>query len=77
MFDGLALVLEIISDTEIKVYTLDTKENIVLTASKGDIVGLKDMFETEETVIVPYNIKNKTLDGVIVLEDEGVEEFIQ
>lgn len=30
MFDYLALVLEIISDTEIKVYALDTKEETVI-----------------------------------------------
>lgn len=70
MFDELALVLEIISDTEIKVYTLDTKEDLIITATKGDIIGLKEMFETEETVIIQYDRETKTVISGLNVEDE-------
>ncbi|MBY0756285.1 hypothetical protein K5V21_12590 [Clostridium sardiniense] len=77
MFDGLALVLEIVRDTEIKAYTLDTKETTILNGAKGYIVGLSDLFEREESVIVQYDIENKIISKKEILEDYEIEEFRQ
>ena len=77
MFDGLALILEIISDTEIKVYTLDSKENIILNVRKEYTESIKDMIENDETIIVPYDIESKTIDEKEILDDMEIEEFRQ
>lgn len=77
MFSGLALVLEIVGDKEIKAYTLDTKETIILTGTKGYIVGLSDLVEKEESVIVQYDIETKVIYIKENLEDYEIEEFRQ
>ena len=77
MFEELALVLEIINNTEIKVYTLDSKENIILNVRKEYIESIKDMIENDETIIVPYDKESKTISNKEILNDIEIEEFRQ
>ncbi|KQC91417.1 hypothetical protein AM596_14765 [Clostridium perfringens CP4] len=49
MGENLALVEKILNDTEIEVYTLDTKETIVLKLKDYEVEELKDSIENEET----------------------------
>lgn len=77
MFDGLALVLEIISDSKIKIYTLDTKEDIILDVRKEYIESIKEDIDNDETIIVPYDIENKIICEDEILKDIGIEEFKQ
>ncbi|ELC8331500.1 hypothetical protein QYB80_001397 [Clostridium perfringens] len=65
MGDNLALVEKILSETEIQVYTLDTKETIVLKLEEYEIEDLKDSIENEEIVIIGYDRENKTIDRSI------------
>ncbi|MBY0757159.1 hypothetical protein K5V21_17145 [Clostridium sardiniense] len=64
MFDNLAMVQKVISESELEVYTLDTKETKVVTASKLYVEDIKDLLEEDETIIVYYD-KNT----IIVNED--------
>ncbi|ELC8453532.1 TPA: hypothetical protein I9092_000883 [Clostridium perfringens] len=65
MGENLALVEKILSETEIQVYTLDTKETIVLKLEEYEIEDLKDSIENEEIVIIGYDRENKTIDRSI------------
>ncbi|XZI52529.1 hypothetical protein ACSXD3_06495 [Clostridium perfringens] len=65
MGENLALVEKILSETEIQVYTLDTKETIVLKLEEYEIEDLKDSIENEEMVIIGYDRENKTIDRSI------------
>ncbi|WP_283690610.1 hypothetical protein [Clostridium perfringens] len=62
MFSNLALVEKILSKNEIEVYTLDTKETIVLKLKDYEVEELKDSIENEETIIIGYDRENKTID---------------
>ena len=57
MFDNLAMVQKVISESELEVYTLDTKETKVVTASKLYVEDIKDLLEEDETIIVYYDKK--------------------
>ncbi|MBM7835598.1 hypothetical protein [Clostridium sardiniense] len=57
MFDDLAMVQKVISESELEVYTLDTKETKVVTASKLYVEDIKDLLEEDETIIVYYDKK--------------------
>lgn len=57
MFDDLAMVKKVISESELEVYTLDTKETKVVTASKLYVEDIKDLLEEDETIIVYYDKK--------------------
>ena len=65
MFSNLALVGKILSKNEIEVYTLDTKETIVLKLKDYEVEELKDSIENEETIIIGYDRENKTIDRSI------------
>lgn len=62
MGDNLALVEKILNETEVQVYTLDTKETIVLKLKDYEVEELKDSIENEETIIIGYDRENKTID---------------
>ena len=47
MFDNLAIVEKLLSETEIEVYTLDTKETIILKLEDYEVEELKDSIEDE------------------------------
>ncbi|MGU8439005.1 hypothetical protein ACV3OB_16700 [Clostridium perfringens] len=65
MGENLALVEKILNETEVQVYTLDTKETIVLKLEEYEIEDLKDSIENEEIVIIGYDRENKTIDRSI------------
>ncbi|XZJ30639.1 hypothetical protein ACSXDC_07485 [Clostridium perfringens] len=65
MFDNLAIVEKLLSETEIEVYTLDTKENIILKLEDYEVEELKDSIEDEEIIIIGYDRENKTIDRSI------------
>ncbi|EOU2001625.1 hypothetical protein ACV3WU_04865 [Clostridium perfringens] len=65
MFDNLAIVEKLLSETEIEVYTLDTKETIILKLEDYEVEELKDSIENEETIIIGYDRENKTIDRSI------------
>ncbi|EDT70297.1 conserved hypothetical protein [Clostridium perfringens D str. JGS1721] len=65
MGENLALVEKILSENEIEVYTLDTKETITLKVEKYEVEELKELLENEEMIIVGYDKKNKTIDRSI------------
>lgn len=57
MFDNLAMVQKVISESELEVYTLDTKETKVVTASKLYVEDIRELLEEDETIIVYYDKK--------------------
>ncbi|WP_415349554.1 hypothetical protein [Clostridium perfringens] len=61
MFDNLAIVEKLLSETEIEVYTLDTKETIILKLEDYEVEELKDSIEDEEIIIIGYDRENKTI----------------
>ncbi|EDT70038.1 conserved hypothetical protein [Clostridium perfringens D str. JGS1721] len=65
MGDNLALVEKILSKNEIEVYTLDTKETIVLKLENYEVEELKESMENEEIIIIGYDRENKTIDRSI------------
>ncbi|EOU1476202.1 hypothetical protein [Clostridium perfringens] len=65
MFDNLAIVEKLLSETEIEVYTLDTKETIILKLEDYEVEELKDSIEDEEIIIIGYDRENKTIDRSI------------
>ncbi len=65
MGENLALVEKILSENEIEVYTLDTKETITLKVESYEVEELKELLEIEEMIIVGYDKKNKTIDRSI------------
>ncbi|EOU2046038.1 hypothetical protein C4D43_15595 [Clostridium perfringens] len=65
MGDNLALVEKILSENEVAVYTLDTKETIILKLEDYEVEELKDSIEDEEIIIIGYDRENKTIDRSI------------
>ncbi|WP_415331611.1 hypothetical protein [Clostridium perfringens] len=65
MGENLALVEKILSKNEIEVYTLDTKENIILKVENYEVEELKELLENEEMIIIGYDRENKTIDRSI------------
>ncbi|UYX11659.1 hypothetical protein ACSW88_07010 [Clostridium perfringens] len=65
MFDNLAIVEKLLSETEIEVYTLDTKETIILKLEDYEVEELKDSIEDEEIIIIGYDRENKIIDRSI------------
>ncbi|MGU8317816.1 hypothetical protein [Clostridium perfringens] len=65
MFNNLALVEKILSENEIEVYTLDTKETIILKVKNYEVEELKELLENEETIIIGFDRENKTIDRSI------------
>lgn len=68
MGDNLALVEKILSENEIEVYTLDTKETIILKVENYEVEELKELMENEEIIIIGYDRENKII-------DRNVKEF--
>ncbi|MBO3390416.1 hypothetical protein ACSW8Q_03510 [Clostridium perfringens] len=65
MGENLALVEKILSKNEIEVYTLDTKETIILKVENYEVEELKELLENEEMIIIGYDRENKTIDRSI------------
>ncbi|MDU5491425.1 hypothetical protein ACY0I0_05830 [Clostridium perfringens] len=65
MGENLALVEKILSENEIEVYTLDTKETIILKVENYEVEELKELLENEEMIIIGYDKENKTIDRSI------------
>ena len=65
MGENLALVEKILSENEIEVYTLDTKETITLKVENYEVEELKELLEIEEMIIIGYDKENKTIDRSI------------
>ncbi|PWW95435.1 hypothetical protein CYK76_03935 [Clostridium perfringens] len=65
MVDNLAIVEKLLSETKIEVYTLDTKETIILKLEDYEVEELKDSIEDEEIIIIGYDRENKTIDRSI------------
>ncbi|BDU81166.1 hypothetical protein SNUCP2_08340 [Clostridium perfringens A] len=65
MGENLALVEKILSENEIEVYTLDTKETITLKVENYEVEELKELLENEEMIIIGYDKENKTIDRSI------------
>lgn len=65
MGENLALVEKILSKNEIEVYTLDTKETIILKVENYEVEELKELLENEEMIIIGYDKENKTIDRSI------------
>ncbi|AMN32106.1 hypothetical protein [Clostridium perfringens] len=65
MGENLALVEKILSENEIEVYTLDTKETIILKVENYEVEELKELLENEEMIIIGYDNENKTIDKSI------------
>ena len=65
MGENLALVEKILSENEIEVYTLDTKETIMLKVENYEVEELKELLENEEMIIIGYDKENKTIDRSI------------
>ena len=62
MFENLAVVQKIISETELEVYTLDTKESIVLNASREYILGIEEMRYEDDIIVVYYDKETNKVD---------------
>lgn len=54
MFSGLASVLSKVDERRLKVYTMDTKEELIIEKSECEVEEIEKMLETEEMVIIPY-----------------------
>ncbi|EDT23812.1 hypothetical protein [Clostridium perfringens] len=65
MGENLALVEKILSKNEIEVYTLDTKETIILKVENYEVEELKELLENEEMIIIGYDRENKIIDRSI------------
>ena len=65
MGENLALVEKILSENEIEVYTLDTKETITLKVENYEVEELKELLENEEMIIIGYDREKKTIDRSI------------
>ncbi|MGU8654004.1 hypothetical protein [Clostridium perfringens] len=65
MGENLALVEKILSENEIEVYTLDTKETITLKVENYEVEELKELLENEEMIIIGYDRENKTINKSI------------
>lgn len=65
MGENLALVEKILSKNDIEVYTLDTKETIILNVENYEVEELKELLENEEMIIIGYDRENKTIDRSI------------
>lgn len=65
MGENLALVEKILNENEIEVYTLDTKEIIILKVENYEVEELKELMENEEIIIIGYDRENKTINRSI------------
>lgn len=65
MFENFARVLSIVSETEIEVYTMDTRETLILKLEDYEVEDLRDSIENEEMIIIAYDRENKTIDRSI------------
>lgn len=68
MFENFARVLSIVSETEIEVYTMDTRETLILKLEDYEVEDLRDSIENDEMIIIAYDRENKTI-------DRSVKEF--
>lgn len=68
MFNNLGIVIEALSDTELKVYNSVEKKDVIVKASKDYVSSIKAELNDEdgETVVVEYDLKTKVVNENIV-----------
>ncbi len=68
MFNNLGIVIEALSDTELKVYNSDEKKDVIVKASKDYVSSIKAELNDEdgETMIVEYDLETKVVNENIV-----------
>jgi len=69
MFRNLGVVREAVSDTELKVYNIITKEEVIVMASKDYVSSIKAELNSEdsEMMIIEYDLETKVV-------NEDIEE---
>lgn len=75
MFSNLGRVIEIVSDTELKVYNIIKKEEVIVTASKEYVSSIKVELNSEDEeevtiMVVEYDLETKEV-------NEDIEEKYQ
>ena len=68
MFNNLGIVIEALSDTELKVYNSVEKNDVIVKASKDYVSSIKAELNDEdrETMIVEYDLETKVVNENIV-----------
>lgn len=63
MFNNLGIVKEVISNNEVKVLSINGKEEFILKASNEYVSSIKSELNDEEgeTIIVEFDLKNKII----------------
>ncbi|MDI9218132.1 hypothetical protein [Clostridium tertium] len=61
MFNNLGIVRDVISDTELKVLSIDEGKEVIIKASKDYVSSIKAELNDEdgENIIVEYDLKTK------------------
>lgn len=70
MFDNFAVVIEVVSDTKLKVLSIRDVKEIIVQASKGYVDSIKRAlnYEDGETIIIEYDLDTKIINEDIDLE---------
>ena len=68
MFNNLGIVIEALSDTELKVYNSVEKKEVIVKALKDYVSSIKAELNDEygETMIVEYDLETKVVNENIV-----------
>ena len=68
MFNNLGIVIEALSDTELKVHNSVEKKDVIVKASKDYVSSIKAELNDEdrETMIVEYDLETKVVNENIV-----------
>ncbi|MBX9185263.1 hypothetical protein [Clostridium sp. K04] len=68
MFNNLGIIIEALSDTELKVYNSVEKKDVIVKASKDYVSSIKAELNDEdgETMIVEYDLETKVVNESIV-----------
>ena len=68
MFNNLGIVIEALSDTELKVYNSVEKKDVIVKSSKDYVSSIKAELNDEdrETMIVEYDLETKVVNENIV-----------
>ena len=68
MFNNLGIIIEALSDTELKVYNSVKKKDVIVKASKDYVSSIKAELNDEdgETMIVEYDLETKVVNESIV-----------
>lgn len=68
MFNNLGIIIEALSDTELKAYNSVEKKDVIVKASKDYVSSIKAELNDEdgETMIVEYDLETKVVNENIV-----------